>query len=199
MKKAVGIFIFVLLFALAGFYVSTKVQSSSPSNEPVSAALIDGEVALSSQAPEGWVLDKVTAQQMGMCALYVLKAHNFENSPYLIYPRIAGKGGDEAIKTTVQDIVSIYKSHSQHFSFEDKEVYTTKSGLNFKVYYFLDGPPPRSFEAAAYLTYKDRLYVSMYSAKNRDEFLKELKSFYGYLESVAPYAGPATSENCVYL
>lgn len=162
------------------------------------AVLIDKDIALQSSAPSGWVLDQAAATQMGMCAVYVLKDHTFENSPYLIYPRITEPGGNESIVKAVQDLAAIYKSHSPQFALEEKEDYTNKQGLVFKVRYFWDGPPPRGFEAVAYLSYKEKLYISVYSTKSRDEFLREINKFYTYLESVAPYAGPIGAEKCIY-
>lgn len=195
MKKSLVFIIGVPVLLGIGFLISKKSLNVSQSRI---AVIADGGVALLSAAPEGWVLDKKNATDMGMCALYVHEGHNFETSPYLIYPRMA-EGGEEKIKTTVQDMTALYKTHSQNFSTEDKDTYTTKNGLVFKVHYFMDGPPPRSFEAAAYLVMNNHLYISMYSAKNHDDFLKELKSFYTYLESVKPYEGAMNSEKCLYL
>lgn len=195
MKKAAGLLIGVLFLAVISIFIS---KISQPKQESHAAVLADGDVALSSQAPEGWSLDKKNATDMGICILYVHQGHTFETSPFLIYPRIA-EGGDEAIKMAVQDITAIYKAHSQHFSTEEKDDYTNKNGLVFKIHYFMDGPPPRSFEAAAYLIMNKNLYISTYSAKNRDDFLLELKSFYAYLESVKPYTGALNAEKCLYL
>jgi hypothetical protein len=197
MKKIVVSIIVACVFVVAGYFLF-RMNIGSGSKTGNSAVIIDQDVALLSFAPSGWILDQAAATQMGMCAVYVLKGHNFENSPYLIYPRIAEKGGDAAIATAVQDLAAIYKSHSPQFALEEKDDYTSKQGLVFKVRYFWDGPPPKGFEAVAYLTYKEKLYISVYSAQSRDEFLKEITSFYLYLDSVAPYIAALTNDKCLY-
>lgn len=197
MKKIVVSIAVFFVFVVAGYFLF-QMNIGSGSKAGNSAVLIDQEVALLSSAPSGWILDHAAATQMGMCAVYVLKNHNFENSPYLIYPRIAEKGGDAAITAAVQGLTAIYKSHSPGFSLEEKDDFTSKQGLTFKVRYFWDGPPPRGYEAVAYLTYKEKLYISVYSAKSRDEFLKEVSSFYSYLDSVAPFTSASATGNCLY-
>jgi hypothetical protein len=197
MKKIAVTIVVACAFIIAGYFLfRMNIESGkTPGN---SAVLIDKEVALLSAAPSGWILDRAAATQMGMCAVYVLKGHNFESSPYLIYPRFAEKGGDNEIATAVQDLAAIYKSHSPQFALEEKDDYTSKQGLVFKVRYFWDGPPPRGFEAVAYLTYKEKLYISVYSTKSRDEFLKEISHFYSYLDSVSPYIATLTNDKCLY-
>jgi hypothetical protein len=198
MKKTVVSVIAVCIVVIAGYILYPKFNAAGKADAGNTAVLIDKEVALTSAAPSGWILDHAAATEMGMCALYVLRDHNFQNSPYLIYPRIAEKGGDATIETAVQDLAAIYKSHSPNFALEEKDDYTSKQGLIFKVRYFWDGPPPRGFEAVAYLNYKEKLYISVYSAKSRDEFLKEVHSFYSYLDSVAPYLAVRTNDKCMY-
>lgn len=197
MKKIVASIAVFFVFVIAGYFLF-RMNIDGGSSAVNSAVLIDQDIALLSSAPSGWILDHAAATQTGMCAVYVLKGHNFENSPYLIYPRIAENGGDAAITTAVQDLAAIYKSHSAQFSLEEKDDYTSKQGLIFKVRYFWDGPPPRGFEAVAYLSYKEKLYISVYSTKSRDEFLKEISSFYTYLDSVAPYTAALTNDKCFY-
>ena len=197
MNKTFASILFVCALAVAGYLFNRTLSLSKPIVGNT-AVLVDKDIALQSSAPEGWALDQAAATQMGMCAVYVLKDHTFENSPYLIYPRIAEQGGDDAIVKAIQDLAAIYKSHSPQFVLEEKEDYTNKQGLVFKVRYFWDGPPPRGFEAVAYLSYKDKLYISVYSTKSRDEFLREINKFYSYLESVTIYTESHTEDKCLY-
>ncbi|MNK86421.1 hypothetical protein D3C87_1063320 [compost metagenome] len=197
MKKIIASIAIFFAFVVAGYFLF-QMNIGSGSKPGNSAVLIDQEAALLSSAPSGWILDHAAATQMGMCAVYVLKDHNFETSPYLIYPRFAEKGGDAAITAAIQELAAIYKSHSAGFSLEEKDDYTSKQGLVFKVRYFWDGPPPRGFEAVAYLTYKEKLYISVYSTKSRDEFLKQVSSFYSYLDTVAPYSLASAADKCLY-
>lgn len=197
MKKTIASIIVFFIIVVAGYFLF-QMNIDSGSSTANSAVLIDQEVALLSSAPAGWILDRAAATQMKICAVYVLKGNTFENSPYLIYPRFTEKGGDVAIATAVQDLAAIYKSHSTKFTLEEKDDYISKQGLVFKVRYFWDGPPPRGYEAVAYLTYNEKLYISVYSAKSRDEFLKEVNSFYTYLDSIVPYTTANANEKCLY-
>lgn len=185
MKKIMTSLIVFFVFVIAGYFLF-QMNIGSGARTANSAVVMDQDVALTSTAPSGWILDHAAAEQTGMPAVFVLKGSNFENSKYLIYSRISKESGDTAIATAVQELAAIYKSHSPQFALEEKDDYTSKQGLIFKVRYFWDGPPPKGFEAVAYLTYKEKLYISVYSTPSRDEFLKEISSFYLYLDSVAP-------------
>ena len=197
MKKIFVIFGIIAFAAVSAFLVFKNLSSETLGNK---AVVIEGtEIALLSEAPSGWVLDRKSAESMGICALYTLENRNFDTSPLLIYPRLASKGGDEAIAASVLELSTIYRNHSDKFVLEEKADFTTKLGQTFKVRYYLNGPAPRSFEAVAYLTYKERLYISVYSATNQDDFLNGVRSFYEYLESVSPYAQPLNgADKCYY-
>lgn len=197
-KKTKLIFSFLTLISIPTF----GTKNAQPDIKKIDAVLIEGTVSIGTHAPEGWFLDQTVANQMGVCAFYLLNNFNLQSSPAIIYPRISAMNvkGNSGIETLIQDVAKPYSKKSSKFKLEEQSSYKSAKNFEFKIRHFLNGPPPNEFEAAAYMPYKDRIFFAVFSARNKKSFYENKKSFFNFLENVSPYSTELTalSGMCLY-
>lgn len=179
--------------------VVPKRDSESPKNsiKDIDAIILQGDSSIGVHAPNNWILDKTTAENFGMCAMYIVNGSTFDNSPAIIYPRLVSKN---SIESAVQEQAKKYKELSPKFTVETVPKYKNKKGLTFEVRKFLNGPSPNNFEIVGYFKFKKELFLAVYSAKELNSFNKHKTAFNNFLDRVYPYDTDmsALSGNCLY-
>lgn len=108
-------FLPILLFLT--FDSAQAKDSKKNSIKDIDAVLIQGEVSVGTQTPNGWQIQEVAAQEMGLCALYTKSKFNFGNSPGIIYARIAdgAYSGDVGIERLAKESAEMLRAKSSEF------------------------------------------------------------------------------------
>ncbi len=161
----------------------------------IDTVLVQGKASVGTKAPPDWIPVR-NPKNLGLCVAYVLKGHNFDDSPSVIYPRLVS---GRTIEQLVQASADHLKRSSPSFRLEKKKDFRSKKDVSFAVRYFLNGPAPNRFEAVGYLAYKGQLLIVVYSNLSRKDFDKNIGAFYAALDRVAPYSSEinALSGSCL--
>ncbi|MBS1969398.1 MAG: hypothetical protein JSU04_03785 [Bdellovibrionales bacterium] len=170
--------------------------------EDIDAILIRDDSSIGVHAPPNYFLDKDSASNFGVCSFYIQEGNTFNNSPAVIYAQIAHPfaKGEDGVEKLVKEVADPYKAKSPKFKLEKQPAYTSKNKYKFEVRYFLNGPSPNNFEAAAYLKNKKNILQVIYSARKESDFTSNIQAFYNTLDRVSPYSTqmPAFSGSCLY-
>lgn len=188
----------LLMFLLVLFLFFTEAKENSIKD--VDAVSIQSDVTVGTKAPDGWVRDNTLFSRYGVCAFYYIKGKDFNSSPVVIYPKIIfGQAGEKAINSIVSNMVKTFKS-SKAFRLKNEKPYQSKNGFNFVVKHFLNGPPPNQFEAVGYLSFKNSIFLLVYSARTEVDFNKYMSKFTEALDRVSPYSSNMSdiSGLCLY-
>ncbi len=190
---------FIVYFSLA--FIQIAFGKTNSINE-VDTVLIQDNITLGTHAPIGWWLDKKASESMGVCAMYILESKNFDNSPAIIYPRIASSDyiGEKGVDKQIEESTKMLKTASKTLMNISENDFKNKADLKFKIRKFMNGPRPNSFEKIAYLVFKNRVFLAVYSAQNEEDFNKHEKKFTEFLDNISPYSTnmASLSGNCLY-
>ena len=73
---------------------------------------------------------------LGLCVAYVLDGRTFDDSPSVVFPRLAGGSVEDIVNASADQL----KQSSPAFRLEKKEDYRSRKDLTFAIRYFLNGP-----------------------------------------------------------
>lgn len=187
------------------YFSSTFIQialGNTNSIKDVDTVLIQDDVTIGTHAPLGWKIDKKASENMGVCAVYILESKNFDDSPSIIYPRIASSDylGEKGVDKQIEESTNMLKATSKSLKIIRDNDFKNKVDLKFKIRKFMNGPKPNSFEKIAYLVFKNRVFLAVYSAQTQEDFNKYENKFTEFLENVSPYSSnmASLSGNCLY-
>jgi len=120
-------------------------------------------------APKNWVLDNVAGQSSGLpCVLYI-KGYTWENSPVIMYAKIASPTFTN-IDKFIAFAVNEFKKEDSEFHFME-----FKHGkLNGNKYVIMNyqGGPYNSYERVFYIQMKSAVGYVVFSARNENDFNK---------------------------
>lgn len=130
----------------------------------------DAHNAFSFSAPEFFFADTKSADQLGLCVIYIPKKTTFDNAPVILYPRVV---------TTPLSLASFIEKDKKDFLkkavtafIEKQHPYLSKSKLQFEVRFFHNGPPPNEYELVYYLKAKKAVLLLGLSARKKSDLIK---------------------------
>ena len=131
-------------------------------------------------APKNWVLDNNSGKSMGLpCVLY-LKGYTWENSPVIMYAKIAG--------TTFEKVDSFISFAVREFVKEDPNFSHTelkRAKIDSFQYVVMDyiGGPYKSYERVFYVQMPKAVGYVVFSARNNEDFMKYSTGIIGVMLS----------------
>jgi hypothetical protein len=168
--------------ALVGVGAGTNATAQTNKDGQSHAGIVYGpQGAYMIDAPKHWVLDNKTAVSDGLpCVLYI-DSSTWENSPVIMYAKIASP--------TYPTIDKFIAFAIKEFVKEDPGFYhkESKTGeINGKKYVIMDyrGGPYKSYERVFYVQMESAVGYVVFSARNKEDFAKYADAL---LEVVASY------------
>jgi hypothetical protein len=141
-------------------------QTSAKSQFP--GGIVYGpKAAFKIDAPNNWVLDNVSGQSSGLpCVLYI-KGYNWQNSPVIMYGKIASPSFTNIDKFIAFAINELKKEDSTFYYNE-----FTNGRINGKKYVIMNyrGGPYHSYERALYVQMENAVGYVVFSARNEKDF-----------------------------
>jgi hypothetical protein len=120
-------------------------------------------------APKNWVLDNVSGQSSGLpCVLYI-NGYTWENSPVIMYAKIASPTFTN-IDKFIAFAIKEFKKEDPAFHY--KEVKTGKlNGYKYVIMNYQCGPY-NSYERVFYIQMKNAVGYVVFSARNEEDYKK---------------------------
>lgn len=152
------------------------------------AICYEGDTGYSVKAPKNWVLDNKTADEHGLCTVYIPQGTTFRFAPSIIFPRIlkTQKEGQEAIQEVIKDFTETLRKASQSSQVKIKPDFTTKKKLTFTVREYLYGPADNDFERIGYIANKNVVYFVVLSSRTLKDLEAAEAKFFETLENIEP-------------
>lgn len=172
-----------LAFLCASLTVTANAQStnSGSSSETETETETGGGVICYSKSdaylvgvPDGWVNQTQAASYNGLCAIYTPQGQNFDNANAAIYPRMddlpPNTSGSKAIEAIVAKALSYFGSMPGGVNLVANKSKTikTKSGLEFEIWLYDNGPGANKHEAIAYHAGKDAMFFLVLTAREKE-------------------------------
>lgn len=174
MKKQISLLIPVLLlFTLCG------AQTSGDRQFP--AGIVYGpKGAYKIDAPKNWILDNKSGMSDGLpCVLYI-KGFTWQNSPVIMYAKIASPSFEKMDKFIAFAVKEFKKEDSNFYYKELKKGKTDSSNYLIMDY---QGGPYNSFERVFYVQMKKAVGYVVFSARNKDDFIKYADAIFEVTQS----------------
>lgn len=173
-------FIFLFLVLLLG---SPAAGQNSRESGPSVIVYSNGGAFLVT-APSGWVADKETGQQLGLCCVFYPAGQTWNDAESIMYPEIVEKNAQHR---TLQDFMAFdleqFRMGNPNLTFEDSEPlhFGSKTAL---IRYF-QGVNKGSSEAVAYIDEPKTIAVLVLSSKTSVALNKSLPLFRDFVQSYA--------------
>lgn len=193
--KLVSLWLCSTLIVFSAAQTSTGVQKRSGAGPGVMVYAEGGAFMI--EAPNGWIADHETGQQMGICCVFYLAGYNFDDAETIIYPNIATKGAGQAtLKEFMEFDLADFREHNPGMTYEDAEDVPMKNKRVAKLRYF-HGVNKGSSEAIAYIDEEKAIALVVVSSKTEKALsgaiplLREMLQSYAYMDvKFAPGAAP---------
>lgn len=141
--------------------------------------------------PQGFVNDKEAAERLGVHLLYVPAGQNFETARLVIYPKTGTirDEGENAVRSLVALAFSSLAARpgGQNLTVKEGRNIPTRTGDNFFVRHFNQGPPPNEWEMVAYLPKDGTVLMLVLSARDARERNEAFPVFEDMVRSVAMF------------
>ena len=156
------------LFSALQLFILCSAQISQQGQFP--AGIIYGtKAAYKIDAPKNWILDNKSGISQGLpCVLYV-NGFTWENSPVIMYAKIAGTNFDN-MDSFIAFAIKEFKREDSNFYYKELK----KGNIDSTNYVIMDyrGGPYNSHERVVYIQMKKAVGYIVFSAQNRDDFIK---------------------------
>jgi len=135
------------------------------------AGIIYGpKAAFQINAPDGWVLDNKSGAADGLdCVLY-LKGLTWENSPVVMYAKIAGTKFEDVGKF-IDFAIRSFQQEDSNFIYARQKNRAINKKDSAIVYDYIGGPY-HEYDRAAYIQVPKAVCYIVFSAHNKDDFEK---------------------------
>lgn len=151
-----------------GLILNCNAQTKSKSQ--LEAGIVYGpKAAYKIDAPKNWVLDNISGQSSGLpCVLYI-NGYTWEDSPVIMYAKIASQ--------TFTDIDKFIAFAIKEFKKEDPKFYFKefkngkRNGYKYVIMNYRGGPY-NSYERVFYIQMKNAVGYVVFSARNENDFNK---------------------------
>jgi len=159
----------------------TSCNSQTNKNSEFPAGIIYGKKgAYKVDAPKGWILDNKSGKDMGLpCVLY-LDGFNWQNSPVVMYSKIASPNYDK-IDLFINYAIKEFQKEDPNF--DHKEL---KNGqIDDKKYIIMNyqGGIYNSYERVFYIQMEKAVGYVVFSARNQTDFKKYSNAIFEIVES----------------
>lgn len=144
-------------------------------------------------APEGWLVNKDVANEMGLAAAFHLEGTVWENTGAFIFVNttsLAGSGDN--IYDLMSYDIDMYKISSPGIHIKDGGRVTVNRGKGTAITIQMINTKANSYEAVAYIDQGDVVPFFVFSAASQAEFDKYMPAFQTLIGSYKHY-GPVTT------
>ena len=170
-----------MLVILALLYFVLKVSAQNESSQFTAGIVYGPKAAFKISAPDNWILDNKAGLSMGLpCVLYI-DGYNWQNSPVIMYAKIASTDYEDIDKFVEYAIKEFLKVDP---NFKHTRIKTNILRNQFK-YYINDyqGGPYNSYERVMYIQMEKAVGYVVFSARNLDDFEKYADAIYEIVHS----------------
>ena len=158
------------LLSLFFSYLALTCNAQTKGESQFEAGIVYGpKAAYKIDAPRNWVLDNVSGKSSGLpCVLYI-NGCTWENSPVIMYAKIASPTFTE-IDKFIGFAIKEFKKEDPKFNFKEFK----KGKLNGHKYVIMNyqGGPYNSYERAFYIQMKNAVGYVVFSARNENDYKK---------------------------
>ncbi|HZE85939.1 MAG TPA: hypothetical protein VE035_16585 [Puia sp.] len=160
----------LLLFSAIITQLISHGSAQTKEEKQFPAGIVYGpKAAYKIDAPRHWVLDNTSGLSSGLpCVLYI-EGSTWENSPVIMYAKIASPTYTNIDKFIAYAIREFKKEDP---NFQHKELKTGIIDTNKYVIMNYEGGPYHSFERVFYIQMKKAVGYVVFSAKNKEDFEK---------------------------
>lgn len=168
----------VLILLIIGFSIC-HAQTESKGQFP--AGIIFGSKgAYKIDAPKNWILDNKSGISMGLpCVLYI-DGYTWQNSPVIMYSKIASTNF-ENIDKFIEFAIKEFKKGDSNFSHKVLKTGIIDDGKFIIMDYH--GGPYKSYERVFYIQMEKAVGYVVFSAQNETDFKKFADAIYEVIES----------------
>ena len=171
----------LLLFIILITQLISGCNSQADKTKKFSKGIVYGQKgAYSINTPKGWILDTKSGKEMGLPCVIYIDGYNWQNSPVIMYSKIASPNYDK-IELFVD--FSIKEFQKEDSKFQYKEI---KNGqIADKKYIIMDyqGGTYDSFERVFYIQMEKGVGYVVFSARNKSDFEKYSSAMFDIIES----------------
>lgn len=169
--------LFTLLFL--GMILICRGQTKEANH--FEAGIVYGpKAAYKIDAPKNWVLDNVTGQSSGLpCVLY-MNGYTWENSPVIMYAKIASPDYTQVDKF-IAFAIKEFKQEDPNFHYKEFR----KDSINGHKYVIMNyqGGPYNSYERVFYVQMKNAVGYVVFSARNKEDYDKYSDAIFEIVKS----------------
>ncbi|MCK5853423.1 hypothetical protein KAH27_10385 [bacterium] len=170
-----------LVFLLSILLTYTILQAQSAKEGEFESGIVFGpKGAFQISAPEDWILNNKIGQKMGLhCVLYI-DGFTWNNSPVIMYAKIASPEYEKIDKFLEFAIEAFVKEDPE---FKHKEFKIAK--IDGQKYIIMDyiGGPYKSYERVGYIQMEKAVAFVVFSARNEEDFKKYADAILEIVES----------------
>jgi len=183
MKHLICVLIVISLAAVATSQQDPRKQSSAQGGGTAIVYAEGGAFLL--EAPKGWVTDRETGQQHGVCCVWYPEGSTWDDAETVMYPNIATKGpGQKTLNEFMESDLADFREHNPELTYEIGEDIPLKDNRLAKLRLFYNVNQGSS-EAVAYIDEEKIIAFVVMSSKTKNGLNDSIPRLRTVLQSYA--------------
>ena len=179
-------FTYIILITLSLGAIAASQRESPRENTPHSggAAIVYAEGgAFLIEGPKGWITDRQTGQELGVCCVWYPKDSTWDDAQTVMYPNITSKGpGQQTLNEFMESDLADFREHNPELTYEVGEDIPLKNTRIAKLRFFYNVNHGSS-EAVAYIDEKKIIAFLVMSSKTKKDLNEAIPLFRSVLQS----------------